>query len=187
MVHRVRGENGRDLGMAPLTWRRRAALPAGAFPIVVGPAAEIVGPGGIIAPLVGASRRLDCKGAWVPNRDDVDRRLIYEYANGGGLDRPLRAPAGPVRLAATPVGRACVDADRDGMPDDWEAARFGDLKSAPGADADGDGFTNLEAYLYAIPAQERGRTGQREDSIMRRKPSIRRPSAPSLTSATVGK
>jgi len=38
------------------------------------------------------------------------------------------------------------DLDGDGLPDDWEQAWFGEAPAAPGDDADGDGFTNLQEY-----------------------------------------
>jgi hypothetical protein len=42
---------------------------------------------------------------------------------------------------------APIDSDGDGMPDWWELAYFGSTAgAAPGADADGDGATNLQEY-----------------------------------------
>lgn len=35
-------------------------------------------------PIVGASRRLDCNGNWVANRDAVDVRLINQYKTNMG-------------------------------------------------------------------------------------------------------
>jgi uncharacterized protein YkwD len=46
-----------------------------------------------------------------------------------------------------------ADADRDGLPDDWERRYFGNLNKAAGGDADGDGLTNLAEYqLGTSPA-----------------------------------
>jgi hypothetical protein len=55
------------------------------------------------------------------------------------------------RLPRPAAGASCVDKDRDGMPDGWERAWFGDLKQRPEGDADGNGFTNLEAWLWGVP------------------------------------
>ena len=53
-----------------------------------------------------------------------------------------------VRSAKSNVIRVQVpfDGDTDGMPDWWEMAHFGSLTSTASADADGDGFTNLQEY-----------------------------------------
>jgi hypothetical protein len=43
------------------------------------------------------------------------------------------------------VGLA-VDTNRNGLPDDWERAYFGNASAVPDEDTDGDGFTNLQEY-----------------------------------------
>ena len=40
-----------------------------------------------------------------------------------------------------------IDTDGNGLPDTWELHYFGHLGVLPGADADGDGFTNAEEWL----------------------------------------
>jgi hypothetical protein len=157
MAGRVWGENGLEIGPLPAAWRRLLPLPAGRFPISAEPVAVIAGADGPIAALVGASRRLDCRGDWVINRDAVDSRLVRQYAENRGGDALPGGSEAYVQAPALAAGRPCRDKDRDGMPDEWERARFGDLSHAPGEDADGDGFTNLEAYLYAIPAKAKDR------------------------------
>jgi hypothetical protein len=38
------------------------------------------------------------------------------------------------------------DRDADGLPDDWETERFGNLSQTGGGDFDGDGLSNLQEY-----------------------------------------
>ncbi len=149
----VTGENGLEIGKAPQAWRRRAPLAALRFPIRADPVARLVGANGILATQAGASRRVDCDGEWVADRDAVDTRLIAEYVTNSGAKTLPTGDEATTRLPRPAAGPACVDKDRDGMPDRWEIARFGDLKQRPGDDADGDGFTNLEAWLWGIPAR----------------------------------
>jgi len=95
---------------------------------------------------VGASKRLDCLGNWVPNRDAVDQRLIYEYLNGTGqlIFNPDEVGGFPTIAGGTP----CQDTDGDGMPDQWEIARG--LNPNNAADRNhihSSGYTMLEMYL----------------------------------------
>lgn len=151
----VTGENGLEIGRAPEAWRRRAPLPALRFPITADPVAKLVGGRGVLATQAGASRRVDCDGRWVADRDAVDLRLIGEYVTNSGANTLLTGDEASTRLPRPAGGAACVDKDRDGMPDLWEVAWFGDLKQRPGDDADGDGFTNLEAWLWGVAPRER--------------------------------
>jgi len=99
-------------------------------------------------PIVGASRRLDCNGNWVSNRDAVDARLINQYQTNTGIGETLRKESEVGGFPTIAGGTACPDADRDGMPDVWEAARG--LNPNNAADRNGvqpTGYTNLEVYL----------------------------------------
>lgn len=88
-------------------------------------------------------------GAVRPYRDAVDRRIVSEVKERGGriIDSPSQVGGWPALPTATPP----ADADRDGMPDEWERAHG----SKPGAkdgsgDQDGDGWTNVEEYLNSL-------------------------------------
>jgi len=103
-------------------------------------------------------------GAFWWNRDLVDRRLVSDANNNTGMlinsqkDRKdpngiLTDPNGYliIPVAFRPVG---WDTDNDGMPNYWEAM-YGTNPSVAdnNGDLDGDGYTNLEAYLQytAVP------------------------------------
>jgi len=99
-------------------------------------------------------------------RDAVDRRIIEEirtgtatfgetYKGGGkGIIDSQQAVGGWPELRSQP---APSDTDHDGLPDDWERNHGLDMNNpADGAsDSDGDGYTNLEAYLNSLtPTQD---------------------------------
>jgi hypothetical protein len=89
-------------------------------------------------------------GATLPKRDPVDLRIVGEISRGGGriIDTPTDVGGWPTYSSSEPP----EDADRDGMPDAWE--REHGLNPADSddhrADADGDGYTNLEEYLNSL-------------------------------------
>jgi hypothetical protein len=143
MVAQVSGENGSQIGTLSTSYRRATSLAPAGIPIVPEPVASL---DTTLIPFVGASRRLDCDGAWVPNRDATDARLINEYLTGTGPSvRPSREPGGfPVLAAGTP----CADSDGDGMPNAWETAQgLNPSDASDGRRVNADGYSNLERYL----------------------------------------
>jgi hypothetical protein len=147
LVSQVPGQNGYDSGTsAPTSSRRLTRLPDTQYPITVEHVNNI---DGSILPTVGASRRLNCDGTWVSNRDSADSRLVNQYQTNTGVSR---IPVSQDDVGGFPVlapGTPCADADRDGMPDVWEIAHGLNPNSAAdaSADRDGDGYTNIEEYL----------------------------------------
>lgn len=99
----------------------------------------------------GASGRLDENGAWHPNRDAVDIRIIDEYFNNTGTIPPSEDDVGGYPLIEN--GTAYTDSDHDGMPDVWEDT-YGLDKNDPAdavLDNDNDGYDNLEEFLNSTP------------------------------------
>jgi hypothetical protein len=89
-------------------------------------------------------------GAVLPKRDTVDTRIVDEVRSGTGkiIDDEQQVGGWPDLRSAEPP----ADSDRDGMPDQWERQHGLDPDDpADGkADANGDGYTNLEEYLNAL-------------------------------------
>ena len=93
-------------------------------------------------------------GATRPARDAVDRRVLGLVERGEGriIDSQAEVGGWPVPPAAVPP----ADDDRDGMPDAWERAHGLDPSDGGDhrADADGDGYTNLEEWLNETDPRE---------------------------------
>ena len=89
-------------------------------------------------------------GAVLPDRDAVDARVVADVRTGMGriIDDEDDVGGWPELISAMPP----KDTDRDGMPDEWEAQLGPDTENGAdrNADADGDGYTNLEEYLNSI-------------------------------------
>ena len=80
--------------------------------------------------------------------DAVDLRLVREFATGNG-DRGAKSRSKASPIPSPAPGAAPPDQDQDAMPDKWEQSQGlnpNDPADAA-ADADGDGFTNLEGFL----------------------------------------
>ena len=85
------------------------------------------------------------------SRDSIDTRVVENVTDqtGNTIDSPSEVGG---LLDFSTVLTPIEDFDRDGMPDYWERAVGLDPLSASDGqqDADGDGSTNLEAYLSAF-------------------------------------
>jgi len=83
-------------------------------------------------------------GAYV-NHDSIgspfatDVGTVGAYANHPGLIEVI--------YPAAPALDPNADTDHDGLPDAWEMEHLGSISALPGADADGDGTTNMMEYL----------------------------------------
>jgi pectate lyase len=158
-----RGANGED----NVTHRSTPlAAPTTGPAITVSPAADLpttlLGAGG-----VGASRRLDCGGAWVATRDSVDARVVGEWGTPrtgtftipdqvtdiGGWPTIATVTAACAGNSRDNASCVCADTDTDGIPDYWEAAFCGSATAcAPLGTNVSAPWTNIEAFMSGTKA-----------------------------------
>ena len=134
-------------GVTPEEWRRHEPLPPVGPPITVRHVDDLENH---LLPIVGASRRLDCEGNWVFNRDAADARVIDEYLHFGGVVSPRHEDSvgGFPQLAG---GSPCLDTSGDGIPDQWAIAHgFDPTDPSLGSRLHESGFTYLEIYLGGV-------------------------------------
>ena len=128
-----------------------APLSPDAVPYSVIPVDDLPGQ---ILPTIGASKRLDCEGNWVFNRDPVDTRIIHEqYWNRV----PWFLPYHEDEVGGFPVlarGTACADTSGDGIPDAWLVRNGLDPKEPIGSRFHDSGYTFLELYLNGSQTAE---------------------------------
>jgi pectate lyase len=96
---------------------------------------------------VGNSAGLTCDGVFIPRRDRIDERIINDVRLGTG--RIIDDPSEVGGYVIPETGLACKDSDHDGMPDEWEK-NYGfnpNDMSDNSADADRDGYTNIDEFL----------------------------------------
>jgi pectate lyase len=102
-----------------------------------------------LLPVVGASRRVDCLGNWVPNRDEADLRIIRDYREGKGSTPNHESEVGGFPKIAS--GVACRDSNGDGVPDDWYNANdLNPNEPGLGSRLHSSGYSFLEMYLSGI-------------------------------------
>jgi hypothetical protein len=106
----------------------------------------------------GANRQVaSAAGDFRSIRDSVDLRIIKNlvnrtgtFVNGVGHNGEAGYPE--ISWPTLAGGQAAADGDNDGMADDWERKFFGNTTrgsaSNSSSDLDGDGYTDLEEYLY---------------------------------------
>ena len=107
-----------------------------AAPVDVAPVAADPAPSAMI-------HVLDRAGAFP--RDAADLRVVESVRtrSGGHIDSQEEVGGWPIL-----AGQAEPDTDGDGMPDAWERAnRFDPARADGNGDRDGDGLTNIEAWL----------------------------------------
>ena len=92
--------------------------------------------------------RLNAGLAWTPydstNPPQITSTATFMACADGGAPSPIRTATYTLAAAPAITVPLSADANRNGIPDAWEAL-FG--ITDPNADADGDGFTNREEYL----------------------------------------
>jgi pectate lyase len=98
-----------------------------------------------------ASQVVANAGATKPFRDSVDQKMASDYASGtGGYKQNARYPADFPTYQNLP---APTDSDNDGMADSWESTNGMNVGTDDSAgDKNGDGYTNIEAYLNFLAA-----------------------------------
>lgn len=98
---------------------------------------------------IGADRYLDDEGRPATYRDPYDTAQLEAVRAGDTLE--VRNPANWVLPTLPETARpADYDTDRDGMADAWERRVFGDLTQSYADDADGDGYTNIEEFMFQV-------------------------------------
>lgn len=95
-------------------------------------------------------------GASLTVRDEVDDALVKAIKAQGGvkIHDETELGVGAQGFGALAAGTAPVDSDKDGMSDAWETQHgLSPTNVSDGnADADADGYTNLEEYLNELAA-----------------------------------
>lgn len=82
--------------------------------------------------------------------DDIDEWAQSNYTAGTGAYKLTSSIDGIEDWGSYSTPSPPTDSDSDGMSDAWETTQFGSTSAMPNADADGDGYANLEEYLHYL-------------------------------------
>jgi hypothetical protein len=155
MLRTASSENG-QLNDVPVSSTYKSSTPVvpaalNAWPITITPLASGAELKTLLAATVGAYQRLGADGAWVPNRDSLDARVISYILNPATSPTALVPSAGtlPTLAAGTPI----VSTVGDGIPDTWKVAHglsTSDPSVANTIRPNAHGFTVLELYLSGL-------------------------------------
>lgn len=149
MLGRVSSGGGSDVGNPPASddYRKDVPNPDPRVPISI---VHVDALEEHILPNVGASRRLDCEGNWVFNRDAADTRVIEE----GYKKRTQNfLVTHEDQVGGFPVlgrGQLCADSSGDGIPDAWMTRNSLNPQDAIGSRFHESGYTFLELYLNGM-------------------------------------
>ena len=134
-------------GPAPEAYRRNSPNPSPLIPVTI---VNVDNLEDHLLPVVGASRRLDCKGAWVFNRDAADSRVVEEGYRKRAQDFLV---AHEEQVGGFPVieeGEPCGDSSGDGIPDAWLIRNGLNPEQSIGTRFHETGYTYLELYLNGM-------------------------------------
>ena len=93
---------------------------------------------------------LENAGAFIPVRDDVDKRIINEVkTKTGKIINAVSEVGGYPKIKS---GAPYQDSDKDGISDDWELKHKMNPNDASDSrkDSDNDGYTNIEEFLNEL-------------------------------------
>ena len=119
--------------------------------ILAQPQPQVVWPGALASFFVVATDTSQLTYQWRFNGTNIggatnDSLLLLNVGatNEGQYSVVLFNSSGSVTSAPAAL---LLDGDRDGLPDSWELANFGNLNQYPTGDSDGDGVSNLDEFL----------------------------------------
>ncbi|ADV46073.1 immunoglobulin-like domain-containing protein [Nitratifractor salsuginis] len=150
-LERTEDENSKLVNLSD-RYKRFDALKQAMFPVKI---LNIQDTYNVVLADVGCNARLNEKGEFVSNIDDVDLRMINNVKDSTGFDHAVNEEDwenGNVSFPAMSPGTLYADSDGDGMADVWEYMKFGNLSVAQyddnnKTDYDGDGYYDLDEFL----------------------------------------
>lgn len=97
---------------------------------------------------------LNNSGASAIFTDEVDARLFTDYANSSGIRgiTNINTVGGYPSISSNSHSNS-YDTDNDGMADNWEVKTYGNLNTGASIDTDGNGYTNIEEFLYILSSK----------------------------------